>query len=66
MVKPGTAIVGDFTAGATVIDSGRSSIRFADPASRNVPLREGLAVCGEIHQALVVHLPTHFFVASFG
>jgi len=64
MVKPGTIVVGDFTAGATVIDSGRSAIRFAEPPRGTFP-RDALAVCGEIREALVVHLPTHFFVASF-
>jgi len=63
MVNPGTIIVGDYTAAATIFDSGRSSIRFAEPPKGIFP-REGLAVCGEIHEALVVHLPTHFYVAS--
>lgn len=63
MVDPGQVIVGDFTAAATIFDSGRSSIRFAEAPPGIFP-REGLAVCGEIHTALVVHLPTHFYVAS--
>jgi hypothetical protein len=63
MVNPGTVIVGDYTAAATIFDSGRSVIRFAEPPKGIFP-REGLAVCGEIYEALVVHLPTHFYVAS--
>ena len=63
MVDPGTCIVGDFTAAATIFDSGRSVIRFAEPPPGIFP-RAGLAVCGEIYQALCVHLPTHFFVVS--
>lgn len=63
MVNPGTLLVGDFTAGATIFDSGRSVIRFAKPPPGIFP-REGLAVCGEIYEALAVHLPTHFFIAS--
>lgn len=63
MVEAGTLLVGDFTAGATIFDSGRSVIRFARPPPGIFP-REGLAVCGEIYEALAVHLPTHFFVAS--
>ncbi|HZH15285.1 MAG TPA: family 3 encapsulin nanocompartment shell protein [Archangium sp.] len=63
MVNPGTIIVGDYTAAATIFDSGRSVIRFAEPPKGIFP-REGLAVCGEIYEALVVHLPTHFYVAS--
>jgi hypothetical protein len=63
MVNPGTVIVGDYTAAATIFDSGRSVIRFAEPPKGIFP-REGLAVCGEIYEALAVHLPTHFYVAS--
>lgn len=63
MVSPGTIVVGDFTAGATIFDSGRSVIQFAEPPSGIFP-REGLAVRGEIYESLVIHLPTHFFVAS--
>ncbi|HSP78489.1 MAG TPA: family 3 encapsulin nanocompartment shell protein [Myxococcaceae bacterium] len=63
MVDPGPVIVGDFTAAATIFDSGRSVIRFAEPPPGIFP-REGLAVRGEIYEALAVHLPTHFFIAS--
>jgi hypothetical protein len=63
MVDPGQAIVGDFTAAATIFDSGRSVIKFAEAPAGIFP-RDGLAVCGEIYTALVVHLPTHFYVAS--
>jgi hypothetical protein len=63
MVNPGTIIVGDYTAAATIFDSGRSVIRFAEPPKGIFP-RQGLAVCGEIYEALVVHLPTHFYVAA--
>jgi hypothetical protein len=63
MMSAGTAIVGDFFAGATIFDSGRSSIAFEQPPA-GVFARDGLAVRGEIRTALGVHLPTHFFVAS--
>jgi hypothetical protein len=63
MVNPGTIIVGDFTAAATLLDSNRSIIRFAEPPPGIFP-REGLAVYGEVYTALAVHLPTHFFVAA--
>jgi len=63
MVDAGTCIVGDFTAAATIVDSGRSVICFAEPPPGTFP-REGLAVCGEIYEALCVHLPTHFFIVS--
>ncbi len=58
-----TIIVGDYTAAATIFDSGRSVIRFAE-APKGIFPREGLAVCGEIYESLVVHLPTHFYVAA--
>lgn len=63
MVAPGTAIVGDFFAGATIHDSGRSAIGFGQPPDGTFA-RDGLALHGEVRTALTVHLPTHFFVAS--
>jgi hypothetical protein len=63
LIEAGTAIVGDFFAGATIFDSGRSSIGFDRPPN-GVFARDGLAVRGEIRTALGVHLPTHFFVAA--
>jgi Phage capsid family len=63
MIAAGTAIVGDFYAGATIFDSERSSIAFERPPA-DVFARDSLAVRGEIRTALAVHLPTHFFVAS--
>lgn len=63
MLGAGTVLVGDFFAGATIFDSGRSSIAFDQPPE-GVFARDGLAVRGEIRTALAVHLPTHFFVAA--
>jgi hypothetical protein len=63
MVENGTIIVGDFFAGATIYDSGRSTIGFGRPPEGTF-VRDGLAVQGEIRTALALHLPTHFFVAS--
>ena len=63
MLAAGTALVGDFFAGATIYDSGRSSIAFDRPPE-DVFARDGVAVRGEIKTALAVHLPTHFFVAA--
>ncbi len=65
MVAAGTAVVGDFAAGATLFDERRSTIRFADPPHGTFR-GDGLAVCGEIHEALAIHLPTHFFIAALG
>jgi hypothetical protein len=63
MIESGTIIVGDFFAGATIYDSGRSTIAFGVPPEGTFA-RPGLAVQGEIRTALALHLPTHFFVAS--
>ena len=63
MVSAGTIVVGDFFAGATLYDTGRSSIAFGRPPDGTFA-RDGLAVQGEIRTALAIHLPTHFFIAS--
>jgi hypothetical protein len=63
MVPPGTAVVGDFFAGATIYDSGRSSIAFGRPPAGTFA-RDGVALQAQVHTALALHLPTHFFVAS--
>jgi hypothetical protein len=63
MVGPGTAVVGDFFAGATIYDSGRSTIGFGRPPDGTFA-GDGIALSGEIRTALAIHLPTHFFVAS--
>ena len=65
MVSAGTIIVGDFFAGATIFDSGRSAMAFGQPPEGTFA-REGIAVRAEIQTALAIHLPTHFFVASLG
>ena len=63
MVSAGTIIIGDFFAGATIFDSGRSTIAFGRPPDGTFA-RDGIAVCAEIRTALAIHLPTHFFVAA--
>jgi hypothetical protein len=63
MIQPGTVIVGDFFAGATIYDSGKSTIGFGRPPEGTFA-RPGVALQGEIRTALAIHLPTHFFVAS--
>jgi len=63
MVGAGTIVVGDFFAGATLFDTGRSAIAFGRPPDGTFA-RDGLAVQGEIRTALAIHLPTHFFIAS--
>ncbi len=57
LVPPGLAVVGDFQAGATVLDRQLATIRLeeADGATHLV---------GEIQEGLAVHLPGHFVVTS--
>ncbi len=63
LVEPGTAIVGDFGHGAQLFDAGRSVIRFAEPPPGTFA-EPGLALTAEIHERVVVNLPTNFFVVS--
>ncbi|HET9621237.1 MAG TPA: family 3 encapsulin nanocompartment shell protein [Kofleriaceae bacterium] len=63
MIQPGTVIVGDFYAGATIFDAQRSTIAFDKPPEGTFA-RDGLAVRAEIRTALAIHLPTHFSVAA--
>jgi hypothetical protein len=63
MIAAGTAIVGDFYAGATIFDSQRSTIAFDKPPEGTFA-QGGLAVRGEIRTALAIHLPTHFSIAA--
>lgn len=56
MVPAGSALVGDFTAAATLLDRRASTIRLAADAA-------GPAVVAEIREALAVHLPGHFVLA---
>ncbi|WP_235834427.1 family 3 encapsulin nanocompartment shell protein [Actinomadura logoneensis] len=53
MVPPGTALVGDFTAAATLLDRRSSTIRLA-----------GDELVAEIHEGLAVHLPGHFVLTT--
>lgn len=60
MIKPGTAIVGDFGHGALLFDSGRSVIRFADPPAGTFA-QPGLALMAEIRERIAINLPTNFY-----
>lgn len=53
MIPAGTALVGDFTAAATLLDRRSSTIRLAD----------GM-LTAEIREGLAVHLPGHFVLAT--
>jgi hypothetical protein len=63
LVDPGTAIVGDFGHGAQLFDAGRSVMRFADPPPGTFA-QPGIALMAQIHERVVVNLPTNFFVVS--
>jgi len=63
LVDAGTAIVGDFGHGAQLFDAGRSVIRFADPPPGTFA-EAGIALMAQIHERVVVNLPTNFFVVS--
>jgi hypothetical protein len=53
MVPAGTALIGDFTAAATLLDRRTSTIRL-----------DGDTLVAEIREGLAVHLPGHFVLAS--
>ncbi|MFD0690625.1 family 3 encapsulin nanocompartment shell protein [Actinomadura fibrosa] len=53
MVPPGTALVGDFTAAATLLDRRSSTIRL-----------DGGTLVAEIREGLAVHLPGHFVTTA--
>lgn len=61
MVPRGTALVGDFTAAATLLDRRVSTIRIARDGDLPVP---GPGLVAEIQEGLAVHLPGHFVVAT--
>jgi hypothetical protein len=63
LVDPGTAIVGDFGHGAQLFDAGRSVIRFAEPPPGTFA-EPGIALMAQIHERVMVNLPTNFFVVS--
>jgi hypothetical protein len=61
MVPAGSALVGDFSAGATLLDQRRSAIRLARPDERPGP---GRWLVAAVREGLAVHLPGHFVVAG--
>jgi hypothetical protein len=60
MIPAGSALVGDFTAGATLLDQRRSVIRLARPEERPGP---GRWLVAAVREGLAVHLPGHFVLA---
>jgi hypothetical protein len=62
MIPAGCALAGDFAEAVRLLDARRSVIRVAEPPPGTFA-QPGLAVCGEVYEGLVVHLPTHLFYA---
>jgi hypothetical protein len=62
MIPPGQALAGDFAEAVRLLDARRSVIRVAEPPPGTFA-EPGLAVCGEVHEGLAVHLPTNLFLA---
>ncbi|HXM57875.1 MAG TPA: family 3 encapsulin nanocompartment shell protein [Candidatus Dormibacteraeota bacterium] len=58
LVPPGTAIVGDFQAGATVLDRQTATIQLVEEGG-------AMFAHGEFLEGLAVHLPGHFVLTSF-
>jgi hypothetical protein len=59
-VGPGSAIVGDISVAARLLDARRSVIFIGEPPPGTFA-RPGPAVCAEIYEGVAVHLPTHLF-----
>jgi hypothetical protein len=64
-VDRGTAIVGDISVAARLLDSRRSVIRVEEPPPGTFA-EPGLAVCAEVWEGIAVHLPTLFYVVVPG
>jgi hypothetical protein len=64
-VDRGTAIVGDISVAARLLDSRRSVIRVEEPPPWTFA-EPGLAVCAEVWEGIAVHLPTLFYVVTPG
>jgi hypothetical protein len=62
-VDRGTAIVGDISVAARLLDARRSVIRVEEPPAGTFA-RPGTAVCAEVWEGLAVHLPTLFYVVA--
>ncbi len=62
-VDRGTAIVGDISVAARLLDARHSVIRVEEPPAGTFA-RPGVAVCAEVWEGLAVHLPTLFYVVT--
>ncbi|MEV5752436.1 family 3 encapsulin nanocompartment shell protein [Actinoallomurus sp. NPDC052308] len=62
-VAPGTALVGDISVAARLLDARRSVIRVAEPPPGTFA-RPGVAVCAEVYEGLAVLLPALFYIVA--
>jgi hypothetical protein len=62
-VSPGTALVGDISVAARLLDARRSVIRVAEPPPGTFA-RPGIAVCAEVYEGLAVLLPALFYIVT--
>lgn len=62
-ISPGSALVGDISVAARLLDGRRSVIRVAEPPPGTFA-RPGVAVCAEVYEGVAVHLPTLFFLVT--
>jgi hypothetical protein len=62
-VDRGTAIVGDISVAARLLDARRSVIRVEEPPPGTFA-NPGVAVCAEVYEGIAVHLPTLFYVVT--
>ncbi len=62
-VDRGTALVGDISVAARLLDARRSVIRVEEPPPGTFAT-PGVAVCAEVWEGIAVHLPTLFYVVT--
>ena len=62
-VDRGTAIVGDISVAARLLDARRSVIRVEEPPHGTFA-EPGTAVCAEVWEGIAVHLPTLFYIVT--
>jgi hypothetical protein len=62
-ISPGSAIVGDISVAARLLDARRSVIRVAEPPP-GLFARRGVAVSAEVHEGVAVHLPPLLYVVT--
>ncbi|MEV0346194.1 family 3 encapsulin nanocompartment shell protein [Nonomuraea sp. NPDC050680] len=62
-ISPGSALVGDISVAARLLDARHSVIRVAEPPPGTFA-RPGVAVCAEVYEGVAVHLPGLFYLVT--